>query len=104
MYKATCCATASAISLLVSACSATAPSGEQATISTQAISQSQVLCGFVPAAETVIALLATGRPELSAAAGIAQAICAAVAPTERKTHTRATPMVAGVQIKGQFVR
>lgn len=105
MSKAMYCGTiVSALSLTMSACTTTSPSGNQANVSAGAISQAQALCGFVPTAETVLGLLATGRPELSAAVGIAHAICNAVAPGGRRARSLQRPVVAGVPIEGEFAR
>src|SRR5215207_3558172 len=65
------------------------------------------VCGFLPAAETVIQLIAVfGGPAIPGIASqIAAEICAAV--TTPKTATRrtaASPALHGVLIRGQFVR
>jgi len=65
-------------------------------------SVARTLCSFVPTAETILALVATGRPDLTAAAGIAKAICDAVVPQPGAAPGQ--PTVAGVPIQGSFER
>ncbi|MBB2688988.1 UNVERIFIED_ORG: hypothetical protein GGI63_000122 [Rhizobium esperanzae] len=62
----------------------------------------KTICSFVPTADTILALLKTGSPELAAASGIAKAICAAVAPPGEAQRASGTVYVSGVPIKGAF--
>jgi hypothetical protein len=64
------------------------------------------VCSFVPAAVTVSNIISKFVPGLSTAQQIAQSICNAVAPANVTAARRArtVPVVAGVPIKGRFVR
>ncbi|WP_143744638.1 hypothetical protein [Mesorhizobium prunaredense] len=93
------------ITLIVTGCTtATPPAGGNRTSSivSDATAQARSLCAFVPTAETILALIATGQPQLTIAAGIAKAICNAVVP--KPGSAPGTPTVAGVVIKGSFER
>jgi hypothetical protein len=68
------------------------------------------ICGFLPTAETVAGIIATGNPILQTASTVANAICAAVAPktpvTQSVRHTvrvAPVPTVSGVPVYGQFI-
>ena len=86
--------------LTMAACGTPKPGGSD--IVAQVTAQARALCKFVPTAETILALVATGQPELAAAAGIANAICKAVAPTAGQQKAPGTVAVAGVPIRGHF--
>lgn len=59
------------------------------------------VCSFLPTANTVANIIATGSPALNTASAIGDAICAAIAP---KAGTDAgKPTVAGVPVEGQRV-
>lgn len=65
-------------------------------------------CGYIPTPETITQIVGVFSPAYAAPAGaadaLAQAICNAVtAPTVRGARARA-PQVAGVTIRGRFVR
>lgn len=65
-------------------------------------------CGFLPTAETVAGIIATGNPIVSTAGAVANAICDAVLPA-KAAHAAGKPMaiiptVAGVIVHGKFVR
>jgi hypothetical protein len=64
------------------------------------------ICSFLPTASTVANIIAVGNPLLTTAEAIAQAICASVtAPPVASTLRRVgTPTVAGVVIKGRFIK
>jgi hypothetical protein len=63
-------------------------------------------CGFLPAAETVLALISTfGGPTVPGiATQIASEICAAVTKPRAFARRSMTPTVRGVRIRGQFVQ
>lgn len=96
------------VTLIMTGCTtATPPAGGTggdgtSSIVSEATAQARSLCAFVPTAETILALIATGQPQLTIAAGIAKAICNAVVP--KPGSARGTPTVAGVAIKGSFER
>lgn len=58
------------------------------------------VCSFLPAANTISALIAANIPGLNTVEALANAICAAVAP--RGVRSSGKPMVGGVVIEGQF--
>jgi hypothetical protein len=63
------------------------------------------VCGFVPTAETVISIFASGNPIYQTASAIANAICGAVtAPKSARRRGAAVPTVSGVPVHGTFVR
>jgi hypothetical protein len=64
------------------------------------------VCGFLPAAETVAALIAAfGGPAVPGVASqIAREVCEAVAPRPSSLRRAGVPTVRGVPIKGEFVR
>jgi hypothetical protein len=62
-----------------------------------------LVCAFIPTAETVANIFATGDPIVTTATAVANAICAAVAPKTAGALKRSTvPTVAGVVIHGRF--
>jgi hypothetical protein len=65
-------------------------------------------CGFLPTAETVAGIIATGNPIVTTAGAVANAICFAVAPAKAAhlagRQMAVIPSVAGVIIHGKFVR
>lgn len=64
------------------------------------------VCSFLPTAETVANIVATGNPIVTTAGAVANAICAAVVPAKqaaRQNRTAAPPIVAGVVIHGKFL-
>jgi hypothetical protein len=63
------------------------------------------VCGFLPAVDTVVAIVATGNPIAATVAGLANAICAAVTalPPAEVRRGAPPPTVAGVVIHGKFV-
>jgi hypothetical protein len=63
-------------------------------------------CKFLPTADTIVEIVATGAPEFKIASEIAKAICAAIATPSRAAPgaRRALPTVAGVPVRGQPVR
>jgi len=60
-------------------------------------------CGYLPTAETILAILAKKSSQLDNAEAIAAAICAAVRP-KIATFVARAPAVLGVPIKGKFVK
>lgn len=88
-------------------CSTTDPSTGEGSAIAQVQTAATAVCRFLPAAETVGAIIATGDPRLATASAIARAICAALdpqgAPAGVMTLYRAGPSVNGVAIKGHFV-
>lgn len=61
------------------------------------------ICKFVPAANTILGILATGRPDLASAGAIASAICGAIASQPRAGGLAEPPTVAGVVVRGQRI-
>ena len=63
------------------------------------------VCSFLPTAETVASIIATGNPIVTTAGAVASAICAAVAPAKvaGKLKRATAPTVAGVAIHGKFL-
>ena len=59
-------------------------------------------CGFLPLAETVRDILASGQ--YTAPAAIAEAICTSVRSATAVRGQVSRPTVAGVAVKGRFVR
>lgn len=59
------------------------------------------ICGFLPTAQTVANIFATGSPALDTAGEVAAAVCQAV-NTPRATGQK--PVVAGVIVEGQRVK
>lgn len=59
------------------------------------------ICGFLPTAQTVANIFATGSPALDTASEVATAVCQAV-NTPRSAGTK--PIVAGVVVEGQRVK
>lgn len=93
------------IALVVTGCTTPAPqtgNRETSSIVSDTTAAARGLCAFVPTAETILSLVATGRPELTAAAGLAKAICEAVVP--QPGAAPGPPTVAGVPIQGSFER
>ena len=112
---------ASLISLSLAACATTGgmPSSTNESPVVQQVQQiTQIACKFVPTAGTILQIVAQGVPGLGAAEAIADAICAAVAPTRTMkisttdmpelifvaNKTPKKPTVAGVPVRGKFVR
>lgn len=69
------------------------------------------LCGYLPLARVVAAILAKHSANLDSVFAMASAICAAVAPTRTQLAVRSAvplprtpPRVAGVIIRGKFVK
>lgn len=62
-------------------------------------------CAFLPTAETVANILATGNPLVSTASTIADAICNAVKPklVSGKLRRATAPSVLGVPVHGKFL-
>jgi hypothetical protein len=60
------------------------------------------ICKFVPTAQTVLAILGAGRPELASGAAVAKAICDAIsAQPKAQPGALAEPaVVAGVVVRG----
>ncbi|TAZ83487.1 hypothetical protein ELH72_09635 [Rhizobium ruizarguesonis] len=56
------------------------------------------LCGFVPAAKTILEILDLGIPNVSKGAAIAEKICEAIGNTKGLKK----PTFKGVQIEGQY--
>jgi hypothetical protein len=72
---------------------------------TQVQAITSTACSFLPTAETVASILATGNPIVATANAVANAICAAVAPAKTAGKLSTTvPTVAGVVIHGKFLR
>jgi hypothetical protein len=79
-----------------------------ATFAAQVQAETQKLCGYVPTAETITNLFATGVPGVQLAETLANAICGAVGPAPKTTalfraHAAAPPPVLyGVKLKGHY--
>ncbi|MCO6386339.1 hypothetical protein [Aliihoeflea sp. 40Bstr573] len=95
---------ASAASLALASCSTTDPvTGEPSPIE-NVQSATAAACRFLPAAETVAEILASGDTRLTTASAVARAICAVVAdqaPAGVATLFSAPPTVNGVVIRGE---
>jgi hypothetical protein len=95
---------AAAAALSLGACQ-TAGTGGVAVGPADAVSQVQSLaskvCGFLPLAETVSALL--GVPSLGGVEGVASSICSAVTRRMVSRGGAKTPIVAGVPVRGRFL-
>lgn len=90
--------------LALGGCSTT---GGLAGLSAASVQQLAVsICGYLPTAATVAAILAAGNPAINTIEAAASAICAAVAPvaTASGKLRATTPTVAGVVVHGRFVR
>lgn len=79
-----------ATSTVLSGCAGTPTGGtttgpDAAAIVAQVQNYTKLACGFVPTAATIINILGSSIPGVSAATAVAQAICSAIAP----------PMMAG---------
>lgn len=61
-----------------------------------------LVCGFEPTVQTVSDIFLSGNSTYRTVTGIVNAICGAVAP--KATASRGGPTVAGVPVKGRFVR
>lgn len=59
------------------------------------------ICGFLPTAQTVANIFASGSPALDTASEVASAICQAV-NTPRATGVK--PIVAGIVVEGSRVK
>jgi hypothetical protein len=69
----------------------------------QVQTDTNAVCAFIPTAETVANIVATGNPIVATAGAVANAICAAVAPPKTAGRLGATvPTVAGVVVHGRF--
>jgi hypothetical protein len=69
------------------------------------VTDAEVLCNFLPAIDTVTAIIATGAPGLTTAEAIAEAICGSLPKGAARVAllSRAHPTVAGVPVNGQFI-
>lgn len=97
-------ALALSVALMAGGCASTGSSSSSGTID-QVRAITQEVCGFLPTVTTVaqvIAAFAGGAAVVGTASEIGQAICNAVTKTSAARGQR--PKVAGVVIKGQFVR
>lgn len=96
---------ASAASLALASCSTTTdPIPGQPSQIEAVQSAAATACRFLPAAETVAEILASGDPRLTTASAVARAICAALAPQAPAgvaTLFSAPPTVDGVVISGE---
>lgn len=62
------------------------------------------MCGFLPTAASVAAMLAASNPTVTGVIGIASAICQAVSPKPGLTLIgNKTPTVNGVPVEGEFI-
>lgn len=66
-------------------------------------SAAKAACAFLPTAETVADIIASGDPRLTSAAAVARAICAALVPLPNGIRTLVAPVptVNGVVIRGE---
>lgn len=97
---------AAASSLALAGCTTTDPVTGEPTQIESVQSAATAGCQFLPTAETVADIVATGDPRLTTASAIARAICAALAPaapTGIATLFKAPPTVNGVVIRGEPV-
>lgn len=91
--------------LALASCTTTDPvTGEPVVMDVQ--SAARAACRFLPTAETVAGIIATGDPRLATASAIARAICDALSPDTPAgimTLLKAAPIVNGVVIRGTRV-
>jgi hypothetical protein len=74
-----------------------------ATFVSQVQSTTNAVCAFIPTAETVANIVATGNPIVATADAVANAICDAVRPkTTGRLRAPGPPTVAGVVVHGRF--
>ncbi len=99
-----------ALSVALGSCGTTG-TATTGTTTTSIIADAQKIavqiCGFLPTAATVAGILSAGNPAVATAAGIAQAICTALAAVPKVGGKRLGgpgPSVMGVPIHGKFVR
>lgn len=92
------------LAMLAAGCTTTDPVTGETTQIESVQSAVTAGCQFLPTAETVADIIATGDPRLATASALARAICAALAPaapTGIATLFKAPPTVNGVVIRGE---
>ena len=98
---------AGSVALSLAGCSTLGTGGAPLDLTSfiaQVQATSSAVCSFLPTAETVASIIATGNPIVTTANAVANAICAAVAPAKAAGKLRASqPAVAGVAIHGKFL-
>ena len=95
-------AAAALLALPIAACT---PQGGTAPLSVASVEQALAnSCGYSADAEVITNIIAGGNPVLATANAIADAICAAVKPAAGIKRGDALPTVAGVTIRGHFIR
>lgn len=100
-------AAAAVAGLMLAGCTTTDPSTGETIAVTDVQSAAKAACRFLPTAETVADIIATGDSRLSTASAIARAICAALdpqTPAGIMTLYKAAPTLNGVVIRGEFVK
>ena len=93
---------------VVALCLGSCTPQQQATLDTvvaQARKISVAVCGFLPTVSTVANIIRAGDPLIQTSEAVANAICGAVTqPQSLMIGPRPVPVVAGVVVKGKFVR
>lgn len=94
----------SALALSLSACFPTSTNLQE--LINQTRDTAVKVCGFLPTVDTVASIIALNHPAYQTAKAIADAVCAAVtsAPRAGPEARAVAPKVAGVEVKGEFVR
>lgn len=88
---------------LAAGLSGCATGGGSGSVDVSAVQQDAVkICGFLPTAETILNIFASGNTVYVSASIIANAICAAV--TAKSARRGSAPTVNGVVVHGTFVR
>lgn len=95
---------AAAIVAPLSACNVASSLPPVSSIQKEAVA----ICGYLPLASVIAAILSKHVPGLQSVFGVATQICMAVGPKPAGTHValaqRRVPTVAGVPIHGRFVK
>lgn len=95
------------VGLALAGCTTVDPGTGEDVVVNDVRSAAKAACRFLPTAETVAEIIATGDPRLSTASAIARAICAALdpqTPAGIMTLYKAAPTLNGVVIRGEFVK
>lgn len=89
--------------LALAGCQSTGGVSPQFITNVQALTQTA--CAFIPTAEVIAQIYASGNADLTKAEAVAAAVCAAVKPSPAiaSAPSGSLPSVAGVLVKGTFV-
>lgn len=91
-----------AASVLLTACAGSQTATKADAVVAQAQATAQTVCGYLPTAETVLDIFLSGSSAYQTGAAIANAICSALSRPSAGRGSR--PTVAGVAIRGKYVR